>query len=94
MPSSGQSEARVLRTYHTASRLELGITRQKASRYYHDIKCSIRYSIMILKLYWFYYICPLRKHAYSNILKISPPKTEFSDKNSNPFHISAQNINC
>ena len=32
----------------------------------------------------------LRKQAYSNILKISPPKNEsFSDKNSDIFHISA-----
>ena len=36
----------------------------------------------------------LRKHSYSNILKISPPKTEFSHKNSDIFHISAQNIDC
>ena len=37
----------------------------------------------------------LRKHAYSNILKISPPKNwKFSDKNSDLFHISAQNIDC
>ena len=37
----------------------------------------------------------LRKHAYSNIEKISPPKTEFSDKKtSDIFHISAQNIDC
>ena len=37
---------------------------------------------------------PLRKHAYSNILKISPPKRwKFSDKISDIFfHISAQNI--
>ena len=36
---------------------------------------------------------PLQKHAYSNILKISPPKTvKFSDKNSDIFHVSAQNI--
>ena len=35
----------------------------------------------------------LRKHAYSNILKISPPKTEnLQIKNSDIFHISAQNI--
>ena len=35
----------------------------------------------------------LRKHAYSNILKISRPKTEkFQVKNSDIFHISAQNI--
>ena len=36
----------------------------------------------------------LRKHAYSNILKIPPPKTEVSDKISDIFHISAQNIDC
>ena len=37
----------------------------------------------------------LRKHAYSNILKILPPKTEnFQIKNSDIFHISAQNIDC
>ena len=36
----------------------------------------------------------LRKYAYSNILKISSPKTEFSDKNSGIFHSSAQNIAC
>ena len=39
---------------------------------------------------------PLRKHAYSNILKILPSKNEKkkSDKNSYIFHISAQNIGC
>ena len=38
---------------------------------------------------------PLQKQAYSNILKISPPKTEkFSDKNSDIFHISAHIIDC
>ena len=37
----------------------------------------------------------LRKHAYSNILKISSPKTEdFQIKNSDIFHISAENIDC
>ena len=37
----------------------------------------------------------LRKHAYSNILKILPTKKwKFSDKNSDIFHISAQNIDC
>ena len=37
----------------------------------------------------------LPKHAYSNILKILPPKNEnFQIKNSNIFHISAQNIDC
>ena len=42
-----------------------------------------------------YQIFPLRKHAYSNILKILQPKTDkFQVKNSNIFHISAQNIDC
>ena len=37
----------------------------------------------------------LRKHAYSNILNFFPPKTEiFQIKNSDIFHISAQNIDC
>ena len=38
---------------------------------------------------------PLPKHAYSNILKILPPKNEnIQIKNSDIFHISAQNIDC
>ena len=37
----------------------------------------------------------LRKHAYSSILKILPPKKEtFQIKNSDIFHVSAQNIDC
>ena len=37
----------------------------------------------------------LRKHAYSNILKILPLKTEnFQIKISDIFHISAQDIDC
>ena len=37
--------------------------------------------------------CSLRKHASSNILKISPPKSEnVQIINSDMFHISAQNI--
>ena len=37
----------------------------------------------------------LRKHAYSNILKILAPKNEnFQIKYSDIFHISAQNIDC
>ena len=37
----------------------------------------------------------LRKHAYSNILRILPPKNEnFQMKNSGSFHISAKNIDC
>ena len=38
---------------------------------------------------------PFRKHAYSNILKINHQKHEnFQIKNSDIFHISAQNIDC
>ena len=37
----------------------------------------------------------LRKHAYSNILKILPQKHEkFQIKTSDIFHTSAQNIDC
>ena len=38
---------------------------------------------------------PLRKHAHSNILEILLSKNEsFQTKNSDIFHISAQNIDC
>ena len=38
---------------------------------------------------------PLRKHAFSNILKILQPKKEkLQIKKSDIFHISAQNIDC
>ena len=44
---------------------------------------------------WLLIIYSLRKRAYSNILKFSPQKIwKFSDKNSDIFHISAQNIDC
>ena len=38
----------------------------------------------------------LQKHAYSNILKVLPQKKEenFQIRNSDIFHISAQNIDC
>ena len=37
----------------------------------------------------------LREYAYSNIMKILPPKNEnFQIKNSEIYHISAQNIYC
>ena len=41
------------------------------------------------------FILSLRKQAHSNTLKILPPKKwKISDKNSDIFHISAQNIDC
>ena len=46
-------------------------------------------------LAWRAQFLALREHAYSNILKILPPKNEsFQMKNSDIFHISAQNIDC
>ena len=39
-------------------------------------------------------LLPLLKNAYSNIFKLSSSKIESSDKNSDIFHISAQNIDC
>ena len=43
----------------------------------------------------FYDVYTLRKHAYSNILKILPPKNEnFQIKNSDVFQILAQIIDC
>ena len=40
-------------------------------------------------------LLPLRKRAYSNILKILPTKNEnFQIKNSYILHISDQNIDC
>ena len=56
------------------------------------------------RLIWIYTVCRgtcirvslhYKKHAYSNLLKISPPKTEsFPKKKSDSFHISSQNIDC
>ena len=47
--------------------------------------------VKIIYLLWY----SLRNHAYLNILKASPPKNEnFKIKNSDIFHISAQNIDC
>ena len=46
-------------------------------------------------VHWKSFDLPLRKHTYSNILKILPPKTEcFQKKILILFHISFQNIDC
>ena len=43
----------------------------------------------------FFFNLTLRKHAYSNLLKILPPNIDnFQIKNSDIFHISAKNIDC
>ena len=49
----------------------------------------------LFRLTRLHYWPSLRKHAYSNILKILPLKNEnFQIKNSDIFHVSAQNIDC
>ena len=54
-----------------------------------DNKCTLLLKASSLKP------LPLRKHAYSNILKtLQPKKGNFPIKNSDIFHISAQNIDC
>ena len=56
----------------------------------HIFACTGPYDMIQWKLY-----SSLRKHAYSNILRILPPKNEnFQMKNSDSFHISTQNIHC
>ena len=59
-----------------------------------DLHCLHRYWVWSAWLKRFNH-SPLRKHAYSNTLKILPPKNEnFQIKNSDIFHNSAQNIDC
>ena len=41
-----------------------------------------------------YFFPTLRRHAYSNTLKNLLPKKKLQIKNSDIFHISAQNIDC
>ena len=56
-------------------------------------KCGLPWITSILYIYLIR--VSLRKHAYSTILKILPPKNEnFQIKNSDIFNISAQNIDC
>ena len=47
-----------------------------------------------IRMYLDIFVITLRKHAYSDILKIFPPKKKISDKNSDIFNISAPNIDC
>ena len=67
-----------------------------------DKKCTLK-SIKVQKLYFnvnksiatMCFIISLRNYACSNILKISPPKTEsFQIKNLDILHIAAKNIDC
>ena len=61
---------------------------------YKQVK-DVQASNLLLHVERRIYFLPLRKHAYSNILKILPSKNKnFQIKNSDNFHISAQNIDC
>ena len=59
-------------------------------QYFFVCASAVSYVAFVLSL-----CVPLRKHGYSNILKILAPKNEiFQIKNSEIFYISAQNIDC
>ena len=50
---------------------------------------------VLLCLLWVFVLLTSRKHAYSNVLKISSQKIEiFQIKKQHIFHVSAQNIDC
>ena len=80
--------------------------KKKSVRSCYTFKCIPEYNFNLLyqenDVFDIYFLLmveftefPLRKHAFSNILKILPPKKwKFSDKNSDIFLISAQNIDC
>ena len=56
-----------------------------------DVLHSVDYFLIL----WEHWAHSLREQAYSNILKILPPKNEcFQMKILNIFHISAQKIDC
>ena len=59
---------------------------------YRKDRIFLPWSHFLYSFCWVIYSSTLRKHAYPNILKISPPKTgSFQTKNTDIFHISAQN---
>ena len=63
--------------------------RRSGTKYFH-LPSSVTTPLLTIS-----YMITLRKHAYSNILKILQSKTEnFQMKNSEIFHISAENIDC
>ena len=77
---------------------------EKLMIYFNQIMLSSRYALLIEKVSNFFlsleenilFNSPtLPKHAYSNIPRISLPKTgNFQMKYSGSFNISAKNINC
>ena len=68
------------------------ISRRKPS--YRDLVSELAHKHVHVLSYYFKSIT-LRRHAFSNILKISQPKNEnFQIKNSDIFHVSVQKIDC
>ena len=60
-----------------------------------SITTVLLYKLLLHMSRYIAFLTTLRKHAYSNILKILPPKNEnFQIKKSDIFQISAQNIDC
>ena len=56
----------------------------------YELKAQLKYNLMSVKP-----CISLQTHAYSNILRIIPPKNEnFQMKNSGSFNIFAQKIDC
>ena len=63
--------------------------------FFFFLRCSVLLGYKLLIEKHILGFRPLRRHTYSNILKILPAKNEnFQMKNSDIFHISAQNIDC
>ena len=62
---------------------------------FDELDWIIRVRMSICRKYKMCHLMPLRKRAYSTILRILPPKNEnFQMKHSDIFLISAQNIDC
>ena len=62
--------------------------------YLNQKPCLISFKNLIIQIVTVYaHLNALRKHAYSNILRI-PKKENFQIRNSDIFHMSAQNIDC
>ena len=83
----------ILNEQRRASSLDVNINEQRMPRSAVSVHILFHFTAHSGKSLEVYLLS--RKHAYSNILKISPPKTEsFQIKILTFFHIFAQNIDC
>ena len=87
---------RVIMIYESFPKISLNICFLELSEEFLRDSKTISHGIAL----HMFHIChrllfSLRKHAYSDILKILPPRNvNFQIKKSDIFHISAQNIDC